>query len=133
GGLSTIYSYGVKIGEDAGPDALRAAFDDALPRNHRHFFKHLKLSVTVGDYYFVHAGVRGGIPLNRQSEHDQLWIRDVFLNATGDFGKIVVHGHTPTSDPVIRSNRIGIDTGAYATGKLTALVLEGANRRFLTT
>ena len=86
-----------------------------------------------GDYFFVHAGVRPGVPLDRQAVEDMLWIRDEFLDFTGTFGRIVVHGHTITDAPEVRDNRIGIDTGAFATGQLTCLVLEGSERRFLST
>ena len=84
-----------------------------------------------GDYAFVHAGVRPGVPIDRQRESDLLWIRDQFLAAPDDHDAIIVHGHTVVDEPEVRANRIGIDTGAYATGRLTCLVLEGAERRFL--
>lgn len=75
--------------------------------------------------------MRPGVPLGAQSEHDLLWIRDEFLLHEEDFGKIVVHGHTPAPQPEIRPNRINIDTGAYATGQLTCLVLDDDGMRFL--
>ena len=84
-----------------------------------------------GDYFFAHAGVRPGVPLDAQDKEDLLWIRDAFLESRADHGKIVVHGHTPSPAPEVRENRIGIDTGAVFGGVLTALVLEGAERRFL--
>ena len=86
---------------------------------------------TCGDFFFVHAGVRPGIPLQKQSRQDLLWIRDDFLLHEEDFGMVVVHGHTPIYEPEIRWNRINIDTGAYATGRLTCLVLEGDDMGFL--
>ena len=79
----------------------------------------------------MHAGVRPGVPLSGQHEQDLLWIREDFLLHEGDFGKIVIHGHTPVMEPDIRSNRINIDTGAYATGRLTCLVLEGEDVTFI--
>ncbi len=82
---------------------------------------------------FVHAGVRPGRPIEDQDEMDMLWIRDDFLQSTDDHGRVVVHGHSITHEPEIRPNRICIDTGAYATGRLTCLVLEGAERSFLST
>jgi len=85
----------------------------------------MKSSYTCGDFFFVHAGVRPGIPFEKQREEDLLWIRWEFLNCDDDFGKFIVHGHTPVPQPDIRSNRINIDTGAYATGQLTCLILEG--------
>ena len=80
----------------------------------------------------MHAGVRPGIPLQDQQEQDLLWIRDEFIRDGSDHGKVVVHGHSVTDRPDVQRNRIGIDTGAYATGRLTCLVLEEASRRFLT-
>jgi serine/threonine protein phosphatase 1 len=137
GGCETMHSYGVAM---AGTLATRHEFEAAqadfaarLPASHLAFFRALKLSVTLGDYHFVHAGVRPGVPLERQVPEDLLWIRDVFLDSDEDFGKTVVHGHTPEPQPVIRHNRIGIDTGAYMTGILTCLVLEKGERRFLQT
>jgi len=93
----------------------------------------LESLVPVGDYLFVHAGVRPGVSLAAQRETDLMWIRDEFLQSTEDFGKLVVHGHTPGHEPVVRPNRIGIDTGAVFTDKLTALKLQGQEREFLST
>jgi serine/threonine protein phosphatase 1 len=127
GGLETLMSYGIKpsINASAAEQArLAAAFDQALPQSHRRFVGDLKSSFTCGDFYFVHAGVRPGIPLAKQREEDLLWIRSEFLNCEDDFGKIIVHGHTPVLRPDFRPNRINIDTGAYATGRLTCLILE---------
>ena len=95
------------------------------PRRIFGFFRNLQLSVSFGDYLFVHAGVRPGVPLAAQSEADLIWIRAPFLNHAEPFGKIVVHGHTPGQEPVTRPNRVGIDTGAVFTGRLTALRLRG--------
>ena len=81
----------------------------------------------------MHAGVRPGVPLDAQSNDDLFWIRDPFLDSDADFGKVVVHGHTIAEAPEILPNRIGIDTGAFATGRLTCLVLEGTQQRFLQT
>jgi serine/threonine protein phosphatase 1 len=135
GGINTLLSYGVKLSngdhDQQAQQAIAAAFRHAMPDSHYHFLKGLALSLSCGDYFFVHAGVRPGIPLVRQSEQDLLWIRDDFLLHEEDFGKVVVHGHSPTNLPDIRANRINIDTGAYATGRLTCLVLEGDRMRFL--
>ena len=95
-----------------------------MPDSHRQFLTELKLSFSCGDYYFVHAGVRPGTPLAVQHEEDLLWIRDEFLLHEEPFEKIIVHGHTPVREPEVRPNRINIDTGAYATGRLTCLRLE---------
>ncbi len=102
-----------------------------LPEDHRRFFSTLSLTHEEGDYLFVHAGVRPSVPLAAQSESDLVWIRAPFLDHAGPFGKVVVHGHTPTRTPVTRENRIGIDTGAVFTGQLTALRLLGISRTFL--
>ena len=89
--------------------------------------------LVVGDYCFVHAGVKPGVPIERQTEEHLFWIRDEFMNFEGDFGKVVVHGHTPVPEPQRLPNRISVDTGAYMTSKLTAAVLEGSQVRFLST
>jgi serine/threonine protein phosphatase 1 len=99
-------------------------FAAALPGDHREFLEGLKSSFICGDFFFVHAGVRPGIPLSRQRDEDLMWIREDFLLCEERFDKVIVHGHTPVLAPDIRLNRINIDTGAYATGKLTCLVLE---------
>jgi Calcineurin-like phosphoesterase len=128
GGLETLLSYGVtpSINADAAMQArLAVAFDKAIPSAHRQFLSNLKLSFTCGDFFFAHAGVRPGIPLGKQREEDLLWIRQDFLRCEDEFDKIVVHGHSPVPKPDIRANRINIDTGAYATGHLTCLILEG--------
>jgi serine/threonine protein phosphatase 1 len=137
GGDATLYSYRV-AGASPGIDAarlarVRTAFAEALPDRHLAFYRSLALQHRAGGYLFVHAGVRPGLPETRQVEADLLWIREDFLDSTADHGAVVVHGHTIMPDPVVRPNRIGIDTGAYASGKLTALVLEGEERRFLQT
>jgi serine/threonine protein phosphatase 1 len=104
-----------------------------LPDAHLRFLRALKPSHEEGAYLFVHAGIRPGRPFERQDPHDLMWIRDEFLYSAADHGKVVVHGHTIAEEPQLLDNRIGIDTGAYATGRLTCLVLEGADRRFLHT
>jgi len=135
GGINTLLSYGVEPSswdhDEKAQHAITAAFGLALPDSHYHFLRNLALSFSCGDFFFVHAGVRPGIPLVRQSEQDLLWIRDDFLLHEEDFGKVVVHGHSPTDLPEIRRNRINIDTGAYATGRLTCLVLDAGRVRFL--
>lgn len=135
GGISTMLSYGLgprlniwmdKESKEVGEELCRA-----IPETHRIFLAGLSLSFTCGDYFFVHAGVRAGIPFEEQSEHDLLWIRDDFLLHEEFFDKIVVHGHTPVAEPQVLRNRINIDTGAYATGRLTCLVLESDHVQFL--
>ena len=107
------------------------AFASALPATHRSFLTSLKGSFACGDYFFVHAGVRPGVPLSQQKEQDLLLIREEFLLHEEAFGKIIVHGHTPVIEPDVRPNRINIDTGAYATGVLTGLVLQDEAISFL--
>jgi serine/threonine protein phosphatase 1 len=136
GGLETLHSFGVPVAAmmvgrnyDEAAEQLRTA----LSQEHMRFLGSLETSLSVDQYFLCHAGVRPGVPLERQSEDDLLWIRDEFLNSRIDFGKIVVHGHTPVEEPEVLSNRINIDTGAFATGRLTCIVLEGASRRFIHT
>lgn len=137
GADETFISYGVDIArlvwERAEPETWRRAFLAALPEQHRRFFDTLELAVSFGDYLFVHAGIRPGVPLECQDPHDLVWIREEFLRTAEDFGKVVVHGHTTTTVPDIRPNRIGIDTGAFFTERLTALRLEDGSRRFVQT
>lgn len=136
GGLETLVSYGVDVKtvmRGQGYGAALTSLRRNLPPRHLAFFEQTKLSWNINDYFFCHAGVRPGVPLGHQTERDLLWIRDEFNGYRGPFEKIVVHGHTPVEEPQVLPNRIGIDTGAYATGVLTCLVLEGANRRFITT
>lgn len=130
GGMSTLLSYGVKPSGRFDQD-VALAFRQAMPESHRRFLESLPVSFTCGDFFFAHAGVRPGIPLRRQFQQDLLWIREDFLLCEEDFGKVIVHGHTPATQPDIRPNRINIDTGAYATGRLTCLVLEGDQMNFL--
>jgi serine/threonine protein phosphatase 1 len=135
GGGPTLACYGVAPPavrtDPAGWAATRDAFAEALPERHLQFCQSLELMVTVGDYAFVHAGVRPGVALDRQAEKDLLWIRREFLEARSGFGKVIVHGHTPTQEPQLTENRIGLDTGAYATGVLTAARLLDDSCRIL--
>jgi serine/threonine protein phosphatase 1 len=128
GGINTLLSYGLRPSTRDDPLTQRqiaSAFHAAMPESHHRFLRGLPLSFTCGDFFFAHAGVRPGVPLTRQCEEDLLWIRDDFLLHREDFGKIIVHGHTPAKRADVRSNRINIDTGAYATGRLTCLILQG--------
>ncbi len=136
GGVETLHSYRVPVSSlmiGKGFEEASSALRQAVPRQHLSFLESLKLSMSIGEYFLCHAGVRPGIPLEHQSAADLLWIRGEFLNSKMNFGKIVVHGHTPIESPEILPNRINIDTGAFVTGRLTCLVLEGASRRFLST
>ena len=133
GGIATLRSYGLPVAAASAEVAadFATALRAALPASHRDFLQSLKPSFTCGDYFFVHAGVRPGIPLAEQRVEDLLWIRQEFLGYDGDFGKVIVHGHTPVSTPDVRPNRINIDTGAYSTGQLTCLVLEADQLSFI--
>jgi serine/threonine protein phosphatase 1 len=133
GGGATLASYGVQpAATRSAPEAwlpVRDAFDKALSAAHRRFYQQLELVRVVGDYAFVHAGVRPGVPLEEQTERDMLWIRYDFLDDRGPFGKVIVHGHTPAEEPQMLKHRLGLDTGAYATGVLTAARLYGDEQR----
>lgn len=118
----TSYRQFVELGE-----ALAAA----LPTAHRTFLDALPRSVRFGDYFFCHAGIRPGVPLDVQDPDDLIWIREPFLTSRADHGAVVIHGHTPVPMPDVRPNRINIDTGAVFNGLLTTLVLEGTGYRFL--
>lgn len=135
GGLDTVRSYAGELPEGAAADgpAMQRLLYRSLPPAHLRFFSRLALRHDEGGYLFVHAGIRPDLPLDRQDRYDLMWIRDDFLFSDADLGKVVVHGHSQVSTPEIRPNRIAIDTGAYRTGRLTCLVLEGADRRFLVT
>ena len=137
GGAETLAAYGIASRCDNLSERELSRIQDELkarlPQRHRLFLSGLQLMHAEGDYLFAHAGVRPGVPLEHQVAEDLLWIRDEFLNCGAPFGKIVVHGHTISERPDVQRNRIGIDTGAFATGKLTALVLEGSEWSFLQT
>lgn len=119
--------------EIAGLEALRHELTAALPPEHLAFFRGLRTMRREGGYCFVHAGVVPGVPLDEQAPRDCMWIRRRFLDSELDHGAVVVHGHSISAQPEVRRNRIGIDTGAYKTGTLTCLVLEGEERSFLQT
>jgi serine/threonine protein phosphatase 1 len=135
GGGPTMASYGVTPPMSRSEPEIWAeasqALLEAVPAAHRSFLSDLALSRVVGDYAFVHAGVRPGAPLRDQTERDLLWIRYDFLDSTGPFEKVIVHGHTPTEEPQLLSHRLGVDTGAYATGILTAVRLQGEDRSLI--
>jgi serine/threonine protein phosphatase 1 len=128
GGLQTLTSYGLRpsLNPDSAEQlALIRRLATAIPPHQRRFFNSLRLRFVCGDFFFVHAGVKPGVALAKQQEHDLLWIREEFLASEEHFGKYIVHGHTPVREPDLRFNRANIDTGAYATGNLTLLTIQG--------
>lgn len=135
GGRDTLLSFGVT------PPSLRAdaqawaeasrALDEALPESHRDLLASQETSVSIGDYFFAHAGARPGIALSVQSPEDLMWIRHPFLDHSGLFEQVVVHGHTPTEAVHSDARRIGVDTGAYATNVLSAVRLERETRTLM--
>jgi diadenosine tetraphosphatase ApaH/serine/threonine PP2A family protein phosphatase len=127
GGAPALQSYGID------PDSPRESWPEQVPSEHLDFLRGLTLTHRDGGYFFVHGGVRPGVPLERQAREDLLRMRQPFLYSEMSFGAVVVHGHTPVRDPVVRHNRIAIDTGAVFGGKMTCLVLEGETLGFLTT
>ncbi len=135
GGAACLESYGV---DPAGLKHLNEAealklIRSAIPVAHVEFIERFDDSCRFGDYLFVHAGIRPGVDLEQQSQSDIRWIRDPFLLDDSDHGFVVVHGHTIAEEVEQRPNRIGIDTGAYRTGVLTALAIEGSDRWLLDT
>lgn len=137
GGDTTLASYGVeRTVMTEGSDrfiAVRDRLRSKLPVEHLAFLRSLAMYHVEGDYLFVHAGIRPGRPMEKQEAHDVMWIRGEFLSSDADHGYCVVHGHSISPEPELRRNRIGIDTGAFYTGRLTGLVLDGAEGRFLRT
>lgn len=137
GGQAALASYRIEADASAvardGGARLRDRLARALPAAHRAFFRALKLRHREGGILFAHAGVRPGVPFADQSREDTLWIREEFLESDSDFGGLVVHGHTISPLPVVRANRVGVDTGAWRSGRLTAAVFEDDRLAFLHT
>lgn len=135
GGEATVLSYPITRAEYMTLDMeqLTERLDTLVPREHVEFIESFEDQIIIGDYVFVHAGIRPGVPLSDQKASDMRWIREEFIDQRGDLEKVVVYGHTIYEEVEERGSRIGIDTGAYDSGKLTALVLEGGERWFLQT
>ena len=136
GGTATLASYGLNLygQRNLSPSFVRDLAREKIPTVHWDLLQATRMDYTCGSYYFVHAGIRPGVLLEHQSDQDKLWIRQEFLTSKADHGKMIIHGHTISSHgPDIQPNRIGIDTGAYATGKLTCLVLQNGEQSFLST
>ena len=130
GGRETVLSYLPDPGvyHRASLSETRALMHSAIPAAHLEFIRGFEDMITVGDYLFVHAGIRPGVALSDQQSQDLRWIRDPFLGHSDPFGHVVVHGHTIFNEPDVGHNRIGLDTGAYRTGQLTAMGFEGTQR-----
>lgn len=133
GGRQTVLSYGVDRNalSEADIEEAQQLMSKAVPESERVYIANFEDMVEIGQYVFVHAGVDPELPLSEQRKQDLRWIREPFLSHSEPLEKVVVHGHTICSDPEDRGNRIGIDTGAYSSGRLTALVLEGSRRRYI--
>ena len=133
GGVETARSYGVAL-DLADPVAFRlacGALGAAVPDSHRSFLGNLERSASFGDFFFCHAGFRPGVSLDAQDPQDLIWIRGDFHRHEELYPKVVVHGHTPVREAEIRANRVNLDTGAFASDRLTALVIDGADKRLL--
>jgi serine/threonine protein phosphatase 1 len=134
GGAETLQSYGFPdFARDLSGEDFKELAQRIIPKEHVEFIKSLPLYASAGDYLFVHAGLRPAVPLAEQDPEDLLWIRGEFLKSRRSHGQVVVHGHTTVAEPELFANRIGIDTGAWRTGRLTALCLEGSDRWLLQT
>jgi serine/threonine protein phosphatase 1 len=136
GGAETLFSYGVRVPAAHDASALAAAgaaLKAAMPASHLAFFHNLQLHLRFGDYVFVHAGLKPGVALEHQTERDLLGIREPFLSSRDRWPFMIVHGHTPVERLYRDNRRIAVDTGAYATGRLTAVCLEGEAVRTLST
>jgi len=137
GGIETLISYNIfpKPGAISakGLVQIRDQLAETLPDNHIEFFNSLISSYQEEDFMFVHAGINPNLPLSENTEDDLLWIRDPFLKHRGLYEKVIVHGHTITSDakPEIHPNRVGLDTGSYATGVITAMIIEGRDKSYI--
>jgi serine/threonine protein phosphatase 1 len=133
GGKETVLSYGIdrKLYSKASIEDVQQMMHAAVSADDRAFLAGFEDKITIGDYLFVHAGIAPDVPFEEQKQRDLRWIREPFLSHTAPFGAVIVHGHTISDEPQDRGNRIGIDTGAYNSGRLTALVLEGESRRYL--
>lgn len=135
GGEETLLSYPITRAEYITLDMeqLTERLASLVPQAHLEFIESFEDQIIIGDYAFVHAGIRPGVPLSEQKPTDLRWIREEFVDQRGDLEKVVVYGHTIYDEVEERGSRIGIDTGAYASGKLTALALEGGERWYLQT
>lgn len=140
GGVETAQSYGVSLSAGGGwfgrsDEALlrsHAALVEAVPQSHIDFLRSLVFSVSFGDFFFCHAGVRPGVQLESQNLQDLIWIRDDFLDHPGLYPQVIVHGHTPVPKAEVMANRVNVDTLAWQSGTLSALAVNGGDKRILT-
>jgi serine/threonine protein phosphatase 1 len=135
GGRETLQSYGIDVGEpgQANLEDVQRLMAERVPAEDLAFIGSFEDYIVIGDYAFVHAGIAPGLPIEKQSLRDLRWIREQFLQYTRPHSHVVVHGHTIYDQPTLLANRIGIDTGAFLSGCLTALVLEGTGRKLIET
>lgn len=133
GGNDTARSYGtfVDFSSEETAEAGRQALARAIPSAHLDFLRRLPRGIGFGDFFFCHAGIRPGVPIDRQAPDDLIWIRDTFLDYPGLHPKVIVHGHTPHDEAELMPNRVNVDTLAYASGRLTALAVEGTRKRLI--
>lgn len=134
GGAETARSYGVEadFSCERGIEETRRRLVEAVPEAHRLFLQSLPYSATFGDFFFCHAGIQPQVPLDKQDPETLIWIRDAFLLWPRLHPKVIVHGHTPVAQPEVMSNRVDVDTMAFHTGRLTALVIDGTDKWFMT-
>jgi serine/threonine protein phosphatase 1 len=135
GGDTTLQSYPITRTEYMALDyeELAERLATLVPETHLTFLESFEDQIIIGDYAFVHAGIRPGVPLSEQKRSDMRWIKNEFTDHRGDLEKVIIYGHTIYDDVDERGSRIGVDTGAYASGKLTAIGLEGGERWYLQT
>ncbi|MBZ9861746.1 metallophosphoesterase [Mesorhizobium sp. CA12] len=138
GGVQTAQSYGVDLlgdghwyGKAQAIARGHMALVKAVPNSHIDFLQSLTFSATFGDFFFCHAGIRPGVPLDRQNQQDLIWIRDAFHDHPGLFSKVIVHGHTPVPEAEVKANRVNVDTLAWKSGTLSALAVNGGDKRIL--
>lgn len=133
GGKETVLSYGIdpEAYVTASVEEVQEMMHRAVSAEERAYLESFEDMIAIGDYLFVHAGILPAVPFEEQKQRDLRWIREPFLSHAEPHGAVIVHGHTISEEPQDRGNRIGIDTGAYMSGRLTALVLEGTSRRYL--
>ncbi len=136
GGRDALRSFGIEVSlepDDQEWQRVRDNLFKALGSAERDFLRHLRLAFCWRHYIFVHAGINPDMPMTAQPCHDLMWIRDAFLESHRDYGRTIVHGHTIRAEPEVRINRIGVDTGAYGSGRLTCLILDDAGQSFIST